>query len=89
MVRLLLVRRISPMFARLLLSEWFGLLLTGLLLLCVGMAVHDDRASSISEQILAYGSVALLSVWLLAKGLSWWHAGRRRSAEARGDGHDA
>ncbi len=77
------------MLTRSLFSEWFGLVLTGLLLLCVGMAVHDDRASSGSEQVLAYGGIALLSAWLLAKGWSWWHAGRRRPAEARGTGHDA
>jgi hypothetical protein len=77
------------MVARSFLSERWFVLLAGLMAICVGMTVHDDRASSGSEQVLAYGSMALVSAWLLAKGWSWWHAGHRHSAATRRGGHDA
>ena len=67
------------MVARSLLSEGFGLLLTCLMVLCLAIAVHDDRASSPPEQVIAYGSMGLLGAWLIAKGLVWWHADRKRS----------
>jgi hypothetical protein len=41
------------MIARSFLSEWSGLLLICLMALCLAVAMHDDRASSASERVIA------------------------------------
>lgn len=65
------------MAARIFLSDWFGLGLTGLTTLCVVLAVHDNHASSPSEAALVKHSSGLLLAWLTAKGLFLARAGRR------------
>ncbi|CAN5772392.1 hypothetical protein BH23PLA1_BH23PLA1_21900 [soil metagenome] len=59
------------MIGRGLRSDWFGLILTLLLIVSVSLALHSDRPATPSEQVFAYGSLLLLAGWLLA--VSWFH----------------
>lgn len=62
------------MLNRCLLSDWFGLALTCVMVFRLAITIHDDRAQTLAERSVAYGSLGFLGMWLLVKGLYSWRA---------------
>jgi hypothetical protein len=56
--------------SRILLSEWIGLLLAVLMIVCITNGVHDNRPPTWIERAVAYGSIGIVSGWFLIKGWS-------------------
>jgi hypothetical protein len=57
---------------RLLLSEWFGAVLTLLLGCVMTYTVRSDRGPTPLESALSYTGIAALIAWLFAYGIKAW-----------------